>query len=206
MLATDDEAKLLDEAGKQSGKLWKLLTTMRDLDTESGETKSDQKLKLLEDASLSDSLSAKVYKTMIATDTEIEFMKDLKIDEITCYRILSGLKTAETKSEKYKLIASEDLTESQKKEFMKLTMSNTQYERYSLANRKGISTEVWAQFTARLEAVGGTSQKDVTKALSGMKISNEQKAVLWQLQNKSWKAESNPFSKKIGQMIKNQME
>jgi len=48
-----------------------------------------------------------------------------------------------------------------------------------------------------LPSIGGA----ITFQLTGGGLSNSQKAVLWQLYNKSWKAKNNPFDVTIGQWI-----
>lgn len=45
-------------------------------------------------------------------------------------------------------------------------------------------------------------QDETAAAINGMLgLSNEQKAVLWQLQNKSWKPNKNPFDKQVGKVV-----
>jgi len=48
---------------------------------------------------------------------------------------------------------------------------------------------------------GSINQDEATAAVSQLNCSNEQKAILWQMFNKSWKAKKNPFSSSIGQSI-----
>lgn len=51
---------------------------------------------------------------------------------------------------------------------------------------------------------GSFTQKETAAAIDGIfgdALTQEQKAVLWQVQNKSWKAKNNPYSSSIGQSI-----
>ena len=49
---------------------------------------------------------------------------------------------------------------------------------------------------------GSFDQEETAVAINGMLgLTNEQKAVLWQLQNKSWKPNKNPFDTAAGQAV-----
>lgn len=49
---------------------------------------------------------------------------------------------------------------------------------------------------------GSVDQDETAAAINGMLgLTDEQKAVLWQLQNKSWKANKNPFDSAVGQTV-----
>ena len=51
---------------------------------------------------------------------------------------------------------------------------------------------------------GSFTQKETAAAIDGIfgdALTQEQKAVLWQVQNKSWKAKNNPYSSSIGQSV-----
>ncbi|MCI6358498.1 MAG: hypothetical protein MR778_00880 [Clostridiales bacterium] len=46
------------------------------------------------------------------------------------------------------------------------------------------------------------SQKTAKAVIDSMsELTTEQKAVLWQIQNKSWKGSSNPYSKYVGNRV-----
>ena len=48
---------------------------------------------------------------------------------------------------------------------------------------------------------GSINQEEATAAVSQLNCSNEQKAILWQMFNKSWKSGKNPFSSSVGQSV-----
>lgn len=56
------------------------------------------------------------------------------------------------------------------------------------------------EVTAAIDAIAGN---EIWLALTGgrVNLTNEQKAVLWQLQNSSWKPNKNPYDKEVGQYI-----
>ena len=45
------------------------------------------------------------------------------------------------------------------------------------------------------------SQREATAVIRKMLVSQRVKAALWQMQNKSWKGESNPFDRSVGQRV-----
>lgn len=58
------------------------------------------------------------------------------------------------------------------------------------------------------EAINDTSpnQDEAKRAIKAMPgLTKAEAAVLWQIQNKSWKPESNPFSKKTGRKVYNDL-
>lgn len=73
----------------------------------------------------------------------------------------------------------------------------------------GIEPEAFAQFQtgkSQYDADGNNSytQKEVAAAIEGIfgdTLTAEQKAVIWQLYNKSWKSKNNPYSSEIGGLI-----
>ena len=96
------------------------------------------------------------------------------------------------------------------------------YTSVSAGRNYGITPDVYIDFRARLPRYdadhnGSFSQKEVQAALDSMggggrslpsldgeppkTLTNTQKAVLWQLYNKSWKPWNNPFDRTIGQWV-----
>ena len=71
----------------------------------------------------------------------------------------------------------------------------TRYKRQIRAKRMKQADEY------ALDAIGGTRDPWLVATGKAQGLSNQEKAVLWQLQNKSWKPYSNPYDRKIGQEI-----
>ena len=213
LLASSDEKEYLYGTIRyQDPSLYRVLTGMRGVTADGEVSAKAKKQELILNSDLSDAAKVKVYRVKAASDEDEDFMDDMKrqgVSEITTLKVITKAGTATKNSEKYKAVSTTSMTEVQRNAFMKQIMTESQYSKYNLANSKGITTAVWAQFTARLEAVnesGAASQQEAAKALAGMNITQNQKAAIWQLQNKGWSAESNPFNPKVGALIKAQME
>ena len=55
---------------------------------------------------------------------------------------------------------------------------------------------------AGIDENGSVNQDEAARAIGSMLgLTDEERGVLWQLQNKSWKPEKNPFSVKAGERI-----
>ena len=50
---------------------------------------------------------------------------------------------------------------------------------------------------------GSYTAKETRAAIDGAlgSLSNAEKAILWQLQNKSWKPKNNPYDREVGQQV-----
>lgn len=120
-----------------------------------------------------------------------------------------------TDLQKYQAIVESGLSvEDQWKAIIAQTPSSytSTLDKIEIMRQQGIPPSVWTESKAAMYAAdnagnddGTTSQSEAKQALDGMSISNWQKAVLWQLANKSWKPKSNPYDTDIGQAIYDQL-
>jgi len=89
-------------------------------------------------------------------------------------------------------------------------MTDSEYEKLAAGHSAGISPEHYVsarEAIAKIDDNGTTSQTEASRAIAGMQgLSVSQKAVLWQLQDKSWSAKNNPFSPAVGARVKQAME
>ena len=73
----------------------------------------------------------------------------------------------------------------------------------------GATPEQYVQLKENVEAVddnGSVTQAEAEQAIrQTQELTTDQKAALWQLQNKSWSSKKNPFSPEVGQRIKDAM-
>ena len=76
-------------------------------------------------------------------------------------------------------------------------LSEGDLNRCTYATNAGISTAEWVTFK---EEMLGRSTQAQTKAIldSMVYLTNKERAVLWQMQNKSWKPSSNPYDYAAG--------
>lgn len=89
-------------------------------------------------------------------------------------------------------------------------MTESSFRKVTTAVDFGVSTDLYIKYRAAVEAIdenGSTTQSEAKQAISTMlELTNDQKAVLWQLQNKGWAGKSNPFSTLIGTKVKEALE
>lgn len=98
----------------------------------------------------------------------------------------------------------------------------SQQKKFVLAYENGVMPEVYAAVIAELpnydeDGNGSLNQEEVTNALNSMgrgaltlpggandfTLSRQDKAVIWQLYNKSWKSKNNPFGASVGNRVYN---
>lgn len=83
-------------------------------------------------------------------------------------------------------------------------------EKILLAQEYGVSDSSWkaaAEEIDRLKGDGNSVTQDMAaEALENMPgLDNRERAILWQLQNKSWKWNKNPFDKRVGREVYDRM-
>ena len=84
-------------------------------------------------------------------------------------------------------------------------MSEGEYARLEAGVYRGITPEMYVtakESIAEIDKNGSVSQDEAARAIGLMPgLTDEERAVLWQLQNKSWKPGKNPFSVKAGEKV-----
>lgn len=150
------------------------------------------------------------------------------IDDDIAYAITSDISRlepvdgAETVSREQKRQVVFDRIGDQDKQLMALETINTasQQEKFVQANKEGVSPEKYAAAIEEIQQYdadgnGSLTQEEVENALNSIgrsglmlpggdgdfMLSTRDKAVIWQLTNKSWKPDNNPFDVKAGKII-----
>lgn len=126
------------------------------------------------------------------------------IDSETAFTVAQAISSLEPEKgeeavssmQKYKAVLHENLDEAEKVEALEYLMPNGTAEKFSTAVSYGIASEQYVDYMEHADANGNGSvtqkeAQDMISSISG--LSQQQRAVLWQLQNKSWKSENNPF-------------
>lgn len=126
------------------------------------------------------------------------------IDSETAFTVAQAISSLEPEKgeetvssmQKYKAVLHENLEEAEKVEALEYLMPNGTAEKFSTAVSYGITSEQYVDYMEHADANGNGSvtqkeAQDMISSISG--LSQQQRAVLWQLQNKSWKSENNPF-------------
>ena len=88
---------------------------------------------------------------------------------------------------------------------LSLLMSEGEYARLETGVYRGITPEMYVtarESIAEIDENGSVSQEEAARAIGSMPgLTDEERGVLWQLQNKSWKPGKNPFSVKAGERV-----
>ena len=126
------------------------------------------------------------------------------IDSETAFTVAQAISSLEPEKgeetvssmQKYKAVLHENLEEAEKVEALEYLMPNGTAEKFSTAVSYGITSEQYVDYMEHADANGNGSvtqkeAQDMISSISG--LSQQQRAVLWQLQNKSWKSGNNPF-------------
>lgn len=130
----------------------------------------------------------------------------------TAYRlseILGSLEPEPGKSQvssqqKARAILSAGLSEGDQLAALEAVMSEGEYAKVKAGYAQGVSPALYVEAKEALDADGNgaVSQDEAKRAIKAMDgLTTEQRAALWQVQNKSWKADNNPFSRKTGRAV-----
>lgn len=107
--------------------------------------------------------------------------------------------------QKYKAVLSEGLSERETRAAMRVVMSDAEYQRLSLGADYDVTCRQYVSVKEVLDRIddnGNVSQKEAETAIDSLSgLSKQQKAALWQLQNKSWKSKNNPYSVSVGEQV-----
>lgn len=143
-------------------------------------------------------------------------MVDNGLDEDAAYGLVSRIAEMEAESEEEDLSdidlwrLSVDFSDDVQNQMIALfgVMTESQYQKVEIANSFGVTPRVYVdlqELKAQYDADGNGSYKnaEIQAAIDGMgsKLTNQQKAVLWQLVTGSTSAKNNPYSREVGQKI-----
>lgn len=128
--------------------------------------------------------------------------------------------------QKWKVVIESGLSDEDQMKALMGVMTEEQYTRAEIAYNCGLSPEAYVEFKNVLSDYDEDGSDTLSKAevkaaiddfsdggslyeiltgtgIEGMRLSDEEKAVLWQIQNKSWKPWGNPYDTKIGELVYN---
>ena len=108
--------------------------------------------------------------------------------------------------QKYQAVVNSDLTESEQMTAMGELMPESEYEKLRVGSLQGVTSRVYVSYKQTLplydtDGNGSFKQEEVQAALDSLPLTTEQRAALWQMQNKSWKPSSNPYSVSVSQQV-----
>lgn len=179
----------------------------------------------------------KFYSQIPGQDTTYEKFKNSGLSAEEAYRLAAGLDTLEpdkgnetvSKEQKWREVLDSDLSSEKKLAALKSVSTETQAEKFEIADAYGVDLEEYVSIMERLpefdaDGNGRYTQAEVTNAinsilgggtgglvlpdLSGGLVlpvagggANRDKAVLWQLITGSKSAKNNPYSVEIGEEV-----
>lgn len=108
--------------------------------------------------------------------------------------------------QKYQAVVNSDLTESEQMTAMGELMPETEYEKLRVGSLQGVTPRAYVSYKQALplydaDGNGSFKQEEVRAALDSLPLTTEQRAALWQMQNKSWKPSGNPYSVSVSQQV-----
>lgn len=111
-----------------------------------------------------------------------------------------------TSLQKYQAVVNSGLTESEQMTAMGELMPETEYEKLRVGSLQGVTPRAYVSYKQALplydaDGNGSFKQEEVQAALDSLPLTTEQRAALWQMQNKSWKPSSNPYSVSVSQQV-----
>lgn len=152
------------------------------------------------------------------------------IDEEAAYSLANALDDLEpeegrenvSKLQKYRTVINAGLTESEQMTVLSGIMSESDYAKLETGRSFGVTPEAYVTFREYLlrydaDGNGSFNQSEVEAAINAMSgseiilptaggsgslnLTNDIKAALWQMANKSWKPKNNPYSTSTGQQV-----
>lgn len=84
---------------------------------------------------------------------------------------------------------------------LETVLSDSEYAKVSFAGEYQITPSQYVDYREKVTALddnGSITQEEAERALDGLSLTWEQKAVLWQVQNSQWKPKKNPYSVELG--------
>lgn len=95
--------------------------------------------------------------------------------------------------------------EGEKMAALSLLMSEGEYAKLETGVSRGVTPEMYVtarESIAEIDENGSANQDEAARAIGSMPgLTDEERGVLWQMQNKSWKPDKNPFSVRAGREI-----
>ena len=203
------------DVGVPGEEAYELLRRIEGAEKTEEESEAEQKRRLLREADISGEGKSVVYYGLLANDAEMETMDalaDLDADMGEVTRVLMEIKDEGQKEEDKRsvvdILSDSSLTDNQKAEIFRSTASESKEAKLNLAEEYGVSGGEWIAaeeaFSQELEDRGADSMSQAIAAaairtMDG--LDRQERATLWQLQNKGWSWKNNPFDKRTGREI-----
>lgn len=202
----------LEEAGVDPKKAADLTKNLADLQPEDGKemVTTNQKVLAIDRSKLSDEEKVAAISTLVPDKRER--LVEAGVSDRNARDMAAELAIAEAEN------GDEELTYLQKASMMiyqasddeealaavSTVLQESTYQKVELANSYGVPVEYWVDYREAWQAEYGedsVSQEKVEDVLDKMMLLDSQKAVLWQIANKSWKPKNNPYDRWIGEEI-----
>lgn len=153
----------------------------------------------------------KYYSQIPAEAARYDGFVSAGLDDDAAYELTNSLNALEPEDgkdsvsslQRYRAVVDSGLSRAEQVAALGEIMPESEYAKLQKGVSLGITPESYVAARERIAQIddnGSVNQEEAARAIRGIPgLTNEQKAILWQMQNKSWKSKSNPFSTSAGQ-------
>lgn len=116
-----------------------------------------------------------------------------------------------TSLQRYQAVVNSGLTDGEQMTALGELMPETEYAKLRVVSLQGVTPRSYVTYKQSLplydtwdedgKGKGSYTQEEVQNALNNLPLTTEQRAALWQMQNKSWKPKNNPYSARVSQQV-----
>ena len=147
----------------------------------------------------------------ISKDT-VSKLTDAGVSDSIAQKLATAFAVADAKNgdesltviEKAKIVANQVSGKKDASNALYAILPEDTWAKVDVAFSHGVTVKNWVEYKEQYAKKYGSqnpSMERVETILDGMKISDQAKAALWQIANKSWKAANNPYSTMVGSMV-----
>ncbi len=176
-------------------------------------SKKEVQIELLRSSKIPEDMKIIPYYALMASEKEIELIDELAengaagdlLDMLMSYDEKEKMKEGKADAQR-KVVFDSKLTDREKITAIGILEPSSSYTAFKMqtAQDYGIGMEDYyaAVYGAKdTDGDGKITQPDIIAAIRGLNLSNEKKAVLYQLADSSWKPNKNPFATGVGQEV-----
>lgn len=152
----------------------------------------------------------KFYSQIPAEAGRYEKLSSAGLSEDAAYRltkVLDGLGEDATSLERYRAVVDAGLSAKQQLAALGTVMGEGEFKKVSALYDLDVGPELYVSAREAIAAIddnGTVTQAEAKMAIKNMDgLTREQRAALWQVQNKAWKPGKNPFSTTVGRAVYN---
>lgn len=203
----------LTQAGVRGRDADDLVIALTGAEETEGKSKKEVQIELLRSSKIPEDMKIIPYYALMASEKEIELIDELAengaagelLDMLMSYDQAGKLKDGKSDAQR-KAVFDSKLTDREKITAIGILEPSTSYTAFKMqtAQDYGISMDDYyaAVYGAKdTDGDGKVTQKEKIAAIRALNLSNEKKAVLYQLADSGWTPKNNPFATGVGQEV-----